>query len=710
MLYTTDHDEVMLLKDRIKQGTALYYYRSTPFTEHSEFNYNGVLKEKFFFENMFSNVGMCSEYIELIKNSLTNHEHKSILLIGNQGCGKTTFVHYLSRKYEKSDFLFFDFDKDTSNPTLAEYIEKFSSYLLELLKSDDVTNKILNDLYIRNKKLINEKINGNNNINQFFKNFKNIFIDEEHRTKDEGKEEFIKNINNLFFNQILSLIILWKICKFKKSHIEQKEVKPIVFCLDNLDVLVNKEIVEKFFKEYFLFVRNVDSIIQQIDDEFFNKIEINYNQLFAFVFCCRKHTWARVREHYRHSNTFVRISTLELDITDAFDKKEILSRREKYISDNIDFYNEFKDDVSTMKALLFDMDTQEGRSHNIYDLFDDDYRQCNITFDEIIRNNPDIINKYFMVKNNSPGINGARGIIYKAIFEKFKSDGIFKDIGVLDVDSVDSLVSNARILLNYLNYQTYTEKRNGQKHVSFDKIVSDFRGIISRDEIDKSLIAMFKLGDDSYWNELVAFVEIHSNDIKTCEGLEVFITKAGHEYLNWIATHFEFFNTRVVARRKINAALFDEINILSSQNEEYIYNFEETISNVKEIVENCCRNMSQYYKDYMLTRYNDKYKYLKSFFVYGDAKVLHGERIIHTHIRYVDQYRLYILRNVDDSFNKKEINEILVKYIEDYMRIGEEYPDVLTKKSTEELFPAFKEKIKIIRKSKFEDYTTKIDM
>ena len=508
------------------------------------------------------------------------------------------------------------------------------------------------------------------------------------------------------------MTVIWHMCEYKKNNY-MSEIKPTIFCLDNLDVLVNKEIIERFFKEYFIFVRNVYSIIQHISDDYFENNEINYNELFCFIFCCRKHSWARVREYYTHKNSFVHVSTKELDITDAFDKKQILNKREQYIVDNGDYYGDFRQEVCTLKALISDLDSQESRSHNIYDLFDDDYRQCNITIGDILRDDAIIIEKYLFVKNESKGLSlyGARGVFYKALFEKFKNDGIFSNIGVIEVDSEDPLVSNARLILNYLNYKTYSYTHQAkQKTVSFEKIVSDFDGIINKDDIDHSLIAMFKLGDDSCWNQLIAFTEIHTEKIETCEGLDVFITKAGHEYLNLIATHFEFFNTRVLKSRRVEASLFDSIQIQESESKDFTYNFEETISNVKEIVKNCCEKMTRYYNEYMGKKFENKYKYLHSYYVYGDANVLHGERIIHTHIRYIDQYRLYVLRTLSDVEEKKIINKKLVELIESYIQIGEDNPTVLTDMSIVTLFPGFRRKIKTIRDSEFEDYTTRIDV
>jgi|GEM_PF-6541908 hypothetical protein len=704
-------NEVETLKEMIKNGSALYYYRATPFTEHGEFNYNGVLKDEFFFENMFSNQGKCDRYICDIKKSLQNHSHKSILLIGNQGCGKTTFVHYLSRECSKYEFIFFDFDANTSNPTLEEYIERLSIYLLELLKSGKEINKVFYNLFIKNKYLINQKINANNNINNFFEEFKKTFINDE---IESNRDDFIKIINTLYFNQILSLIILWHLSKFSIMHKPQKEMKKIVFCLDNLDVLVNKEIIEKFFREYFRFVRNVDSIIQKLDETFIKQQNITYNKLFAFVFCCRQHTWARVKEHYRQDNNFVQISTLERNVSDAFDKRDIVECRNQYILDNQVFYGDFIDTVERTKSVLADMDNTEKYQHNIYDLFDDDYRQCNITFEKLLEDNPNLFKEYSKLKKKLGKIGGslygARGIIYKALFDKFKQCGIFDDIGVLVLDerAKKPLVSNARMILNYLNVHTYSPNKNNQKFVVFEKVVDAFEGIIDKEDIDNALRAMFRLGYDSPWNELIAFNEIHSEEVVDCSGLEVFITKAGHEYLSLIATHFEFFNARISKKRTINIPLFSESSIQSS--EKYKYNFQETINLVMEAVRGCCSRMSEYYTTVMKDRFGSKEEYLQSDYVYSDANVLHGERIIHTHIRYIDTYRLFVLNDIVDPVERKGVNKILVEFIEEYIKIGEKYPLVLTQISIDTLIPGFKEKIKIVRDSDFEDFTTKIEV
>lgn len=692
------------VKSKIMQGTAMCYFRSTPFTEHGELNYNGWLTEEFFFARLFSTAGKSDDYYSRIIESIKTHTHKTILLIGNQGCGKTTFAHRLKYICSEACFKYFDFDQDTSHPHLSEYIERLSSFLHDLL-CNPLNNRINSEfynLYCTNKHLIESKINAQNNIGNFFEKFNKTFLIGNQNTI--SKEDFINEINNLFFNQILCLIILWYI---SKMIYEKQRIKPVVFCLDNLDVLVNQEIIELFFKEYFRFIRNIDGIINNIQNEYIRNNMINYNSLFSFILICRQHTWARVKQHYPHDNIAIHLSTLSLNITDAFDKSKILAQREKYIKENQQDFGEFSDRVSLARAILNDLDSTGRNSHNIYDLFNSDYRQCIITIEDIIKGNPELPKEYLIAKRSLPaGHQGVRGIIYKALFDKFKSDGILSKIGVLNVDQTHPLVSNARILLNYLNYKTY----QSQSCVNFSQIVNDFSGIISKDDIDISLVEMFKLGYGSVWNELIAFNEINTEEINTCDNTEIMITLAGHEYLDFIATHFEYFNSRVTKKRLKTAALYSITSLekssrngeqysLGGNNFEYTYLFQETIVDVLTIVEQCCRNMKEFYNRYMKSRYSTKEQYLYSPYVFGDSNVLHGERIIHTHIRYIDNFRLHLLNN--STINKQSINKILVSFIGEYIRIGEQNPEVLTKKSTEQLFPAFKKMIKEIKDSNY---------
>lgn len=275
-------------------------------------------------------------------------------------------------------------------------------------------------------------------------------------------------------------------------------------------------------------------------------------------------------------------------------------------------------------------------------------------------------------------------------------------------------MSDARLLLNYLNYNTYQTNRC----VPFAKIVGDFQGIISRDDIDNCLVSMFTQGYKSTWNELIAFNEIGTEEVDTCVNTEILITNAGHEYLDFVATHFEFFSTRVTkSRRGKGPSLFSEESFKSYKypHEKFIfrekiycfkYVFEETIFRVMEIVERCCGNMTEFYNQYMQTKYPNILDYLHSPYVYGESNVLHGERVIHTHIRYIDNYRLYLLdeKNRIPFSEKKLINKKLVAFISEYIEIGKQFPLVLTSISTKHLFPAFEKRINAIIESKYTDF------
>lgn len=709
-LKTAINIEDNTLEERIKNYGVLYFLRATPFTEYGEYNYNGALAPEFFFENLFTTKGQCNNLCKSIINQIVDKHKKSIILIGNQGCGKTTFVHHLKRELNgKRNFHILDFDKDTSNPNLNDYIEIFSSHLSSKFRNDCIKNngkinKIFYNLYCSNKGLILTKINGANKVKKFFEEFKMVFID--HKFDNNDPSNFINNINKLFFNQILSLVILWNISEFLNLN----EIIPVVFCLDNLDVLVNSEIINGFFEEYYTFVRNIDSIIQKLKNPYVSNIKLEYNKIFTFVFSCRQHTWAKVKQSFLHQSNIITLSTYEKNITSAFDKNAILEKRDSYIQDHADLYEGFSEEISNVRALLEDM----NEWNNIYDLFDDDYRQCSITFEQLLEDNPNLLDEYIELKSNmsSKPLYGARGLIYKALFDKFRDEDLFNLIGVLDVNSTEPPVSDARILLNYLDYHTFGERQKSA--VSYEQIVHDFEGIVDEKRINYSLIHMFKLGvADSLWNELIAFVQINSDELDDCKGTKIFITKAGHEYLDLLSTHFEFFNVRVKESRKTDTALYSNTSIQPyTGNKKYKYNFQETIQNVINVVATCCKKMSIFYENVMFKKYNGKDNYLNSEFVYGGngkIKVFHGERIIHTHVRYIDHYRLFILKNRPHNLQNNEINKLLLDFIKEYIKIGRENPNVLSKKS-HELFLGFDKKIETIEKSGYSDYTTAINI
>lgn len=698
-----NYDEVTMIKKIAEKG-SMYFLHSTPFSERSEFNYSGDLNEIFFFDHLFSKNDSYYEIIEELKKPLYAERKKTIIFIGNQGCGKTTFVHSLQNEFKKLDFLYFDFDQRTSHPTLEEYKERFSNYFHGLIcdPNNDSYNRRLYDIYITNKTTFDQNINADNKINNFFVKFLSTFI-----TGDKeaiSKQNFILEISSLFFNQILSLITLWHVSRITLT---KDEVKPLVFCMDNLDVLVNQEIIENYFKEYFRFTRNIDSILNKLENNYIRNgaggKRITYDKYFSFILVCRRHTWARVCTQYPHDHPAIVLSTYQKDITEVFDKREILNKRYEYVLTNKKRFGGFEKEMSLACSLLNDMDVA---NRNIYALFNDDYRQCTITIEKLLEKNPELIKEYSEVKNHFYTVNhGVRGIIYHAIFESFKKDGYFSSIGVLDVNQSHPFVSDARMILNYLDYMTY--RRNNS--VSFSSLVADFEGIISKANLNKSVVSMFKLGYSSAWNELVAFDKIDTESVENCENTNILITKAGHEYLDFVATHFEFFNIRVTKRRDIEAALFsnkslqlhhspDRTYSINGIEYNYKYSFEETIMCVMDIVTQCCKKLTAFYEQYMQNRYTPR-EYLESPYVYSGARVMHGERIIHTHIRYIDDFRLYLMSRTDLLMPTEEINEILIRFIEEYIRIGESYPIVLSQQSTERLFPAFKDCIQKIKES-----------
>lgn len=238
---------------------------------------------------------------------------------------------------------------------------------------------------------------------------------------------------------------------------------------------------------------------------------------------------------------------------------------------------------------------------------------------------------------------------------------------------------------------------------------------------------MYNIRRNTYWNQLISFSNIKIGNYDEVEkkileprnnNIKVHITKAGETYLDLIATHFEFFSCRITNKKEYNKyPLFISENWRKKEKKRYYFQY--LIDNVISVVENCCRKLHEYYN---ITKFNgkeSKEKYLESYFIYhqGNGRyVFHGERIIHTHIRYLDAFRLYLLKLEEFSYEDKvHINYLLVGYIDQYIKIGEKYANILSNVSEGDedeagLFAQFKEKMKIIDDRGYADFETIIDI
>lgn len=235
----------------------------------------------------------------------------------------------------------------------------------------------------------------------------------------------------------------------------------------------------------------------------------------------------------------------------------------------------------------------------------------------------------------------------------------------------------ARLLLTYLNNTTYVECVDESPSLSLKDLIKAFNGFKGH-EIIECLWAMYDLISLDDWNHLITFAssryvskehlyhekrKIESNSEEVYDYSKFRITCAGKIYLTNICIHFEFFSCRIFGIHSL--PLFSEANL---RNKDYERIIEKVFTEVKnccvslnrsvEGINGICRNLHSYYN----------FKTESNIYQY------HSERIIFSHIGYLDTYRCYILEESDEYLKINNVDRIsfslyLIKVIEDYINL-----------------------------------------
>ncbi len=717
------------LTKMINSNSIGYYLKATPFPLGNEYNYDGLLEDTVFFEHLYSNVGEANCYFHLIETAIIKTTKKTVVLLGYQGCGKTTFINRLQFIMKDVDFNLMELDTDTSNIEIPPYIEKYANLLFERFLNNDKENSNINtkfyNLYKKNSKSINTGFNAKNNLGNFMDKFRKLFV--LGKSKPYSKREksnFINEITKLFFGQILCCIILLDIAEFE----ENKKIIRKIYCIDNIDILVNSEIVENFFEQYYLFSRNINKVLQNFSIIEIDNVRLSYSSIFSFIICSRESTWSKVANG--HINDAIMDMTEPVDISDAYDKVEIVNKRIEFLEYMENVSESLYKNGEKIKVILQDL--LESKRKSIFVMFNNDYRRC-VTCLELLLNNSQYLillyenlHKYCEEVASHRFLYGARGMIYRGIWDIFKHQDLFKNIGVANVEMDTLPYSDARMILTFLSNSTSSNIKNG-KSIDLNCLYRDLEHLIPKERIQHALCCMYNIRRNTYWNQLISFSNIKIGNYDEVEesfldnnsdSIKVHITKAGDTYLDLIATHFEFFSCRIVKKKEYNRyPLFVPINWRKKDKGKYIFQY--LIENILNVVENCCRKLHEFYAKTDYNMEGGKKEYLESSFIYcpiGGVRVFHGERIIHTHIRYLDSFRLYILSLSEMKYeNKVHINYLLTGYIIQYMDIGKKYPYILSEISEgnegqKGLFEKFLDKINIIDKRGFADFDTMIDI
>lgn len=759
----------------IEQNSARDFLRATPYPaggESSEIdNYLNKNREVFFDEIYISSKNEEGEFADLDRRIHQRHNHL-ILIYGYKGCGKTTFIHRYARHLREQGIrdIFYNFDSYGNTDPIKHTITRYVYRIIydDLMNHNGVVcNKwceIWN--YQDNKCFFCNSIDSERNFTNILEGIENILSE---NLCDAKREEKLEKINTIIYEKMsVSEKLILTIFIDIASRLVKKKERRCIMVFDNLDVIYNPTQIECFTKDCSQFLNDAQYIFRNItykEQEEEGKYK-NPLQDYYLIFVMRETTNTMFIEHFNDRNYIGH----PIDVSNTYDKSHIIKKRCDYVLENIDNIH-IEESTKNEFKIIRDIFKDDYIESYLFKIFNDDIRTginaiTEITFEKNYLT--DCINIRDVNALDSKDVRFAsRGIIFFEIFKLFVTNGYFDTIKKTeyffnaeecldkderqteDEDKSDNLIfaiNISRIILTYL-FNFRRDEDDNDTAVQISRIYEDLSKLSHCENgdgrdileiVNQSLIDLFDLRNSSFWNHLITFDGLGCEPVSELSNqLDMFLSKkyeyrnygyvrittSGYMYLNTVLTHFEYFSVRN-CRKSDCVPLFLPENITMCSSE--LYKFEKIINFVWKEVEECWRKLMKFYVEI----FEKKCKYtidsfLGSRYVYHNKNdeyikrpLFHIERVAHSHISYLDAFRMYafwILEvkegNRDDLFEKKkDINRRLVGAINRYISLISEGDDLKASPTSTNLVNNYKKCIKkISNKDQWDDFTTRID-
>jgi len=714
------------------------YLQATAYNELDYYNFNGVVDSEIFIKQFYVESEESSKHKEKLCSRFKHPGGKNtVFIVGYQGSGKTTFINSLIETYFKQQnmnpdkILLIDCDKFGVGFEKIPLKIILLKILMGYLKQNE--NHLNNYCNFFQKNFVFLDALGNFvQLNQFFSMIKDLIQDKNkslsHPDTYIAWEEQIKksfSLKDLMY--LLNLLFISG--KFNKGA----DFQPFLIFIDNLDYIDSYSELKQFMMAFDDFTIDMSKIFSQLSLYENSDVKFRYVDKIKIVIAMRETTRANLpKAHF--SDAFNAIYEKH-DISEWYNKNEIAIHRLDQIRYDEKLNLDKKEQADLIKSVMKDFYTK-----NIFiPLFNNNYRSAISVITKIIRNNPMVMNEYseIMKMEDSSFKYGARGILYKFILDEFNTsaegeDNCLKKIGVIDLlGRKNNEVSFSRLILSYLSNYTETRCDDAKNCIKLSEILKAFTNIFEKQNVINSIWNMYDL-KNSKWTHLLSFSQLERNnpergntlnDIADLKSLDydrttIHYSCAGKIYLEYVATHFEFFTTRIGGSDW--KPLYSKENMIKQDGE---YKFINIINNVFIEVKRCCESLARFNKKLCTTKnypnpYNvDTKKYLESPYICkfkkSDGRVFkqfHEDRLVTRHIGYIDGFRIYVLNysNIPED-DKPEINKKLVSLIKKYVDLL--YKNILLGSYTKDtLRPYFLQQIEIISKDgTWTDYTTKIN-
>lgn len=700
-MFTKEEIDKMFIEMLKEDDSIERFMLCTPFTTDDILKYGGDLTEDLFYEKLYVQP-KSADYKSIetkIIRGIKSHNKNTIYILGNKGCGKSTFINKIRRTLNNASNICYEFiDFGESNSTLKyektkeTLVRKIYKILKNLFKTekDNKTIKSFIQFYFNNIEDIDSEWDAEKNIDLFFKTLKKII--ENPNSKLEQLEIEIRPI--LLETELFQLFFILTLLLMHIQLSNYNYLSPTAIILDNLDNMLEITEIKTFIEHYRNYLQAIGTFIKRCnwgDDQ-------QHRYQFVYILVMREITKASISTP--HSLEVSRVSSKEYDVTELFPKKDISHRRTKYLLELIELVEkgkipvdewfleilpELKRQAEAIQIIVGDTYIQK----TIYPLFNNDYRIATMTLIKMCIENTALLQEYIeLFKCGIPSAKyGGRGIVYRLILDRFKERKYLKKIGLVDFkDRSDKKVSLNRLILTYLNNTTDIKATGDSKAISLKEIFKSFK-IFKTKEVVECLWEMYNLITTEEWNPLIMFASssdvskdglflerkhykesLQEDETIDAEARYSFfrITCAGRVYLTNICTHFEFFSCRIFGKKR--APLFSK-KVLTIKNDEPL--FKVIIDAVYEEVKLCCKSLEGFEsEDGICSKIDSDFNYKNENGIYQ----YHGERIIFSHISYIDIYRCYLLAKKPIEISTmgiklKDISIYLIKMCEKYLEL-----------------------------------------
>lgn len=626
-----------------------------------------------------------------------------VFIEGYAGCGKSVFVQYLLKEQLKTldykyNYYNYDIGSYYDNRGASRIKDAIRECFLQQLSDCIVKGNI--QIIKKFEELLGQKEikyidNGSNIFYQF--SGTNAFRDAvRHLRKDRDEENFRivlhEQIRDFRCEQILALDYVYRIARY----IILKDSRILYVCYDNMDSIEN-------FEELSIFDNTLISMRHNIDC-YINKTLENFEQIsiprFVILATYRKITAARVElathserhEDFSEDNRFVQY----LDACHLYNYQTLIHKRKEYF---VEFFrNERVDKMRIFSKLdmsvrLSDVTFVQKRYAG---LWNNNYRTCSDILYEILQDHESEIEEcLYVLDKKSDGYSikqsayfGASSIFLRIVCEIFQEKGLWDEnhLNLIPLKEagndapISKLTSLSRLILTYIS--NVKDEKGQPKPVSAKDLFKEFEGLYPPKEICVCLANMLTRDKTGTWRRPIYYHRYAINDDQqiiehlneqciafengdmTCKYTEFLLCECGYAYINRMVSEFEFFSVRKNNKKSL---------YLTKDLQE----MKEMIKKVYNAVECCCKNMVVFREHYMKEKNMNNIKdYIKLHIhpkTNKDNPQMHTERIIFSHIAYLNDCRLYLIKQRRIYKEKEEINELFIDFIIKYLGLYDKY-------------------------------------